>query len=134
MSAVLDTNVLVYDTFEDSLYHGKARVLLDGLKTWILPTIVLHEYVWLMKALDVAAEVVLDKVREYAGHEKAVLIPAERRDIARALKAVVDEALSLARYNDKLILSAAVRRKAPLATFDGKLRRQALRAGVKVLP
>ena len=44
MKAVIDTNVLVYDTFEDSLYHKEARKLLDDLDVWIIPIIVIHKY------------------------------------------------------------------------------------------
>ena len=39
MRAVID------DTFEDSVHHSEAKNLLDSLDEWILPTIVIHEYV-----------------------------------------------------------------------------------------
>jgi predicted nucleic acid-binding protein len=39
--AVVDTNVLVYDTFEDSLYHETAARLLDNLDRWLVPLIVI---------------------------------------------------------------------------------------------
>jgi len=44
--------------------------------------------------------------------------------------------LSLLRYNDMVILSIAIaiRLRAPLATFDKKLRTQAEKTNVKVLP
>jgi len=45
MKALIDTNVLVYDTFEDSIYHAEAKKLLDSLDRWIIPSIVIHEYV-----------------------------------------------------------------------------------------
>jgi len=32
MRAVIDTNVLIYDTFEDSLYHSEAKNILDPLE------------------------------------------------------------------------------------------------------
>ncbi len=42
--------------------------------------------------------------------------------------------LPLLRYNDMVILSIAIRLRAPLATFDKKLRTQAEKTNVKVLP
>jgi len=47
---------------------------------------------------------------------------------------ITKEGLSLARFNDKVVLSAALRRNASLATFDVKLRKQAAKLGVRVLP
>ena len=32
LEAVIDTNVLVYDTFSDSVYHESAAALLDRLE------------------------------------------------------------------------------------------------------
>jgi len=43
--AVIDTNVLVYHTFEDSLYHEAATSLLDRLDRWLVPLVVVYEYV-----------------------------------------------------------------------------------------
>ena len=53
MKALIDTNVLVYDTFEDSIYHAEAKKLLDSLDRWIIPSIVIHEYVWVMRILKI---------------------------------------------------------------------------------
>ncbi len=38
MRAVIDTNVLVYDTFEDSVHHERAKKLLDDLDGWVIST------------------------------------------------------------------------------------------------
>lgn len=48
MSAVVDTNVLIFDTFEDSEFHTEAMKLLDSLKKWILPSIAFREYAWFL--------------------------------------------------------------------------------------
>jgi predicted nucleic acid-binding protein len=134
MKAVIDTNILVYDTFEDSEYHEEARKLLDNLNTWIIPTIVIHEYVWVLKALNINPNDVLYKVDEYSNHYKSRIVSERRSDILFALKTVADEELSLSRYNDKVILSVVIRENVNLATFDEKLRKQALLKGVKVMP
>ena len=62
MRVVIDTNVLVYDTFEDSLYHLEAKNILDSLEKWIIPTIVIHEYVWVLKSLKIPVNEVVYKV------------------------------------------------------------------------
>jgi len=87
-SAVLDTNVIVYDTFEDSIYHDKSREILDSLDTWVLPLIVLYEYIWLMKELGVSLEDISVKVREYAQDPKARVTSGGRDAVRWALAAL----------------------------------------------
>lgn len=133
-SAVLDTNVIVYDTFEDSLYHEAARDLLDSLDVWVLPLIVLYEYVWLMKELGVSLEEISAKVQEYAWDPKARVTSGGRDAVRWALAALMEEGLSASRFNDKVVLSIAEREGIPIATFDRRLRAQALREDIEVLP
>jgi len=133
-SAVLDTNVIVYDTFEDSLYHEIARDILDSLDTWVLPLIVLYEYVWLMKELDVGLEDISAKVQEYAWDPKAKVTSGGRDAVRWALATLMEEGISASRFNDKVVLSIAEREGIPIATFDRRLRTQALREKVEVLP
>ena len=52
MSAVIDTNVLVFDTFEDSEFHAEASGRLDSIEKWHLPDIVFHELMWFFKSED----------------------------------------------------------------------------------
>ena len=132
MKAVIDTNVLIYDTFEDSVYHIKAKNILDSLDEWIIPTIVIHEYVWVMKSL-VNVEDVVYKVEEYVNHYKTSLVPEKGEDILEALKRIRKENISLSRYNDEVILSIAMR-VGVLATFDNKLRKRSESVGIKLLP
>lgn len=133
MSAVIDTNVLIYDTFEDSVYHVEAKELLDALNEWIIPLIVIHEYIWIMKSLEVDIREVTYKVEEYLQHHKTRLVSETAGDVMRALNMIQKEKLSLSQYNDKIILSAALN-TGKLATFDNKLRKQALAKRVQVLP
>ncbi len=133
MKAVIDTNVLVYDTFEDSIYHEEAKKLLDSLDKWILPLLVVHEYVWVMKSLDVGIEDTIFKVEEYIQHHKTELTAEGPEDVLRGLESIRKERLSMSRYNDKVILSVAAK-TGTLATFDEKLRRQAMAVNLEVLP
>ncbi len=134
MKAVIDTNILIYDTFEDSLYHEDASRLLDRLDKWVIPTIVFYEYIWFMKGLKVNLLDIVDKVLEYTGSPKTIIVSEDKWGIEWALQRISREKISLSRFNDKVILSSAVRRRLPLATYDDKLREQAGNQGVKVLP
>ena len=132
--AVIDTNVLIYDLVEDSVYHVEASGLLDGLGKWYIPMIVFHELVWVLRELGVSVGDVLDLVSQYAFSRKAVVVCEEFLDVISSLKTIASEGLSLSRYNDKVILHVACRLKMPLATFDRRLRMQANRMGLITLP
>jgi hypothetical protein len=129
MSCVVDTNVLVFDTFADSALHAPARQRLDGLEHWYLPGIVLHEYVWALRGLHAALAFAREKVEEWLLAEKAAYSPETPDDILFATR----EAASYARYNDYLILSQAKRLGLPVLTFDRQLRTEARRQGIRAL-
>ncbi len=134
MRAVLDTNVLVYDTFEDSVFHDEARRLLDSLDAWVIPIIVLYEYVWLMRSLDIDLADVAEKVWEYAWDPKARVVSGGREAVRWALAILREEGRPLSRFNDKVVLAVAQSVELPLASFDLGLRRQAKGLGLEVLP
>ncbi|MCD6243785.1 MAG: PIN domain-containing protein [Candidatus Korarchaeota archaeon] len=128
-----DTNVLVYETVEDSPNHEKASEIFDSARSIILPSIVLHEYLWVMiKRLQVPLDFMIGKIDEYFSDRRI-------RYVAEPPDAVLDslELLktgSVRNLNDYLILSTAVRYDAVLATFDGELVRMAENLGVEVVP
>jgi hypothetical protein len=55
-------------------------------------------------------------------------------EIRRAFPRIVEEELFLARFNDVVVLPVAIRRGASLASFDAKLRKQAAKLDVNLLP
>ena len=134
MRALIDTNVLVYDTFEDSIYHEEAVKMLDKLDDWVIPLIVIYEYVWFLKGLKISTSDVYEKVLEYLEESKTTLVPEGYWEVKWSLLKLLREEISLSRFNDKIILATAIRHELPLASFDKKLRRQAKKNGVTVLP
>ena len=132
--AVINTNVLVYDTFEDSIYHEAAASLLDHLDRWLVPLVVVYEYVWVLKGLNVSPADAREKLLEYLLEERCTIVKEGVDEIRWAISTIVEEGLSLSRFNDKVLLSVAMRRNAPLATFDVRLRRQAAKLGLRVAP
>jgi len=129
--AVIDTNVLVYDTFEDSIYHEAAASLLDR---WLVPLVVVYEYVWVLKGLNVSPADAREKLLEYLLEEKCTIMKEGADEIRWVISTRAEEGLSLPRFNNKVLLSVAIRRNAPLATFDTRLRRQATKLGLRVVP
>jgi predicted nucleic acid-binding protein len=99
------------------------------LQPWVA-----DEYVWFMKGLGVGVRDVLEKVREYMLHSKSVLMAEERDDAIRSLEIISSEELPLSKFNDKLILTMAVKNKFPIATFNMRLRKQVPEKGLIVLP
>jgi hypothetical protein len=129
MSSVLDTNVLVFDTFEDSQLHKVATSKLDTLDRWYIPSIVFHEYVWFMKAEDMELGFGKNKLLEYLTNAKTTYCPVEPVDILFASREMAD----YREYNDLLVLSVSRRMDQPLLTYDKPLQKACERFNVKTV-
>ncbi len=129
---VIDTNVFIYDTFENSIYFDEAKEILDSLLTWIVPDIVILEYVWFLKNI-LPVEEIEYKVKELFLSKKTKVIKTSIVDYLFSLNVIKLEKISLSRFNDKVILSIA-RRFGGLASFDRKLRAQAKKFKIEVMP
>lgn len=128
---IVDTNVLIYDTFEDTTHHKEARSLLDSLPEWNVPSVVIIEFIAFLNKLHIKREDILNKLDELINDPKFNLIEVEKEDLLTALKIVKDERLSPLRINDKIILSISSRRKENLLTFDKQLKRELESLGKK---
>lgn len=129
MSAVLDTNVLIYDTFEDSVHHSEAKTKLDELGKWYIPAMVMHEYIWFMKGEEVDLSFARSKVVEYISHEKVEVVP----DGVDGILFSVERIGAYHDYNDYVILAVAERLGKPIFTFDHRLRGIASEVGVSII-
>ena len=129
LKAVVDTNVLVFDTFEDSEFHKEASSGLDSLEGWGLPGMVFHELVWFFMSQKIATPKTNAKVKEYLTNEKTTFIPCSADDIMFASSKMKDHR----EYNDLVILSSARRIGIPLYTFDENLKTIAKRQGIELL-
>jgi predicted nucleic acid-binding protein len=134
MEAVIDTNALVYDYVEDSQLHGQARDTLDALDRWIVPTVVLEEFIFVMTNAKLEDRLLKGKIDELLKDSRITLEPLSVVDARNAVRFVSSEKTSFFRFNDKLILSVAGKRKASLLTFDGELREECRRLGAKGIP
>lgn len=125
---MIDTNVLVFDTFEDSEFHREASSGLDTLEEWSLPSMVFHELVWFFKGQQIAVSKANAKVKEYLTNEKTTFVPCSADDIMFASSKMKNPR----EYNDLVILSAAGRTGLPLFSFDDDLKASARRHGIKL--
>jgi len=134
MKLLVDTNVLVYDTVEDSRHHELAKKIIDSAKELWLPSIVIHEYIWVMLKLGVHPEFLTMKIQEYLGDRRTVYIAENPKVLYNALKFLEENRVNIREINDFIILFSAKHYNLALATFDRKLKENALSIGVSVIP
>lgn len=135
MKLLLDTNVLIYDTVEDSEYHAIASEIIDKATQIYIPSIVIHEYIWVMlKLLQVPLNIVEIKLHEYLDDPRTVYILESVDILTNALKMLAEDKQSVREVNDYIILSTVQKYGLILATFDEKLRKIAISRNMKVVP
>ena len=128
MSAVIDTNVLIFDTFEDSEFHERASDGLDSLEKWYLPDIVFHELMWFFRSRAIELSNAKTKIEEYLTHEKSIFSSCTPDDVRFAVNLK-----NYRNYNDYLILSAAKRLEQPLFSFDEELEKSARKNALRMI-
>ena len=68
MSTVVETNVLIFDTFEDIEFHTEATNTLDSPERWYLHEIVFHEFTWFFKSENI--ELSRARLKIYESHQR----------------------------------------------------------------
>ena len=135
MRAVIDTNVLVYDIVEDSLFHRDAERILDLIDVWIIPSIVIYELIWFFKEANVETVVIKEIIEDVISNAKTKILTDDKgKYTKKALELINKHKKKIARFNDFVILSASLTNKIPLATFDKKLRAEAKKMNLVLLP
>lgn len=118
MRLLPDTNVLIYDTIEDSEYHNEAAKIINEAKEIIIPSIVIHEYIWAMfKIVQVSPSFVMLKVREYLEDPRTIYILEPIETLVDALKMLEVDRESVKEVNDYIILATALHHNLTLATL-----------------
>ncbi len=129
----MDTNCLIFDMVKNSEFHGEARKLLDRADRWLLPSVVVEEFVFALKQLGVGDEMIAKEVRGLFAGGKAIFAPVRIQDVRSALGLIESEGVSSKRFNDKLVLSIAKREGAAVMTFDKGLEAECRSQGVEVV-
>jgi predicted nucleic acid-binding protein len=115
-------NALIYDTIEDSEHHRIASAIIDSLDICIVPSVVLEEFIFTLAKLGLDNKIIYEKVLDLL--ETFEYLPIEKEDIINTLNMIKKEKVSFKKFNDKLILCIAERRKAKLLTFDKELQKE----------
>uniref|UniRef100_A0A7C4B999 Ribonuclease VapC n=1 Tax=Thermofilum pendens TaxID=2269 RepID=A0A7C4B999_THEPE len=132
---LVDTDVLLHDTFEDSEKHAEAAEILDEADRVYLPSIVVHEYLWLLLTkFKQSPEVVREKLEEYFGDARFIYVSENSEVFLRALEMMREDGADPYMVNDYIILVLAQRLGATLATYDEELKQIARRRKVPTIP
>jgi len=134
MKLLLDTNVLVYDTVEDSEYHDEAVKIIDSAGEILIPPIVVHEYIWVMLKFSVDPDVIIIKIREYLEDMRAKYLHESLRILDHAFKMLKEDNASTKSVNDYIILSLALNNRIDIASFDRGLKTIASKRGINIVP
>ncbi len=133
MEAVVDTNILVYEMVEDSMYHDEVCRRLGKLRLIYIPTNVLIEFVLVLRKIGVSDSIIYDKLRELLSRRDVRISPLKAADFMKAVKTLSSGGHSSRYINDKLILALAERRRIPIYTYDKQLEKQAVESGVRTI-
>jgi hypothetical protein len=131
MECIADTNILIYDTIEDSEFHQKVSETLDLMDNVMVPSIVLEEFVHAMKQIKVGEDIIRKKSIEIL--DTYAIIPISAINMKDSIRILSEENVSFKRFNDKLILSVAKEKNLPLFTFDKELISECKANGVKTI-
>ncbi|BDB98374.1 PIN domain-containing protein [Saccharolobus caldissimus] len=127
---VVDTNILVYSTFEDSENHSKALEIIEKEDVKI-PQIVVYEFLWVLAKLTSDVSLIKTKIEELREFE---IICESPEIIFNGVKMLKEDGKPLKMLNDYVILALAKELKGDLATYDEKLRKIAEKHGVRIIP
>ena len=98
----------------------------------VIPLVILYELVWVFKRLKIDSKVVLTIIESIIESDKASLVEERYHDILNALNFIVNFKVSLAHFNDLVILQVAKSLGYPVYTFDRKMASFGEKLGVKV--
>ncbi|WP_297497819.1 PIN domain-containing protein [Thermococcus sp.] len=130
MGAVIDSNVFIYAAVEDLEHHRSAMNIIRSLDRWIVPTVVVYETVWNFRKLGFSTVEARELIEQILFDSRASLVD-DRQYLLEGFKLL--QSLSLAHYNDSVILAVA-KDVGALATYDKRLRNRAEKVGIKLLP
>jgi len=127
---VVDTNVLVYATFEDNEFFSQSMKIIERGDI-IIPQIVVYEYIKVLAEKYPDLNFIKTKIEEL---KDFTIIPEDIETIATAVNLFNEMPSTLKNLNDFIILSLTLKIGGELATFDNKLRKIAEKKGIKTIP
>ena len=133
MTTVVDTNVLVYDTIENSPHHDRASELIDESEDPIINSLSIVELGFVLPRYGIDDDSVKMKLEELLHSDYFTVSWLSGKLLERASAFMVESSLSFRDFNDWIIAYDAHSRNVPLVTFDKTLSKKCKKLGVQVI-
>ncbi len=133
MTVLIDTNVLVYDTIENSPHHDSASELIDELEDPTINSMSIVELGFVLPRYGIDNESVRMKIEELLHSDYFTVSWLSGKMMEKASSFMVENNLSFRDFNDWIIVYDAYSRKVPLVTFDKILQKRCKKLGIQIV-
>ncbi|MCL5989834.1 MAG: PIN domain-containing protein [Candidatus Thermoplasmatota archaeon] len=133
MTVLIDTNVLLYDTIENSPYHNSASELIDVSEDPIINSLSIVELGFVLPRYGIDNQDVQVKINELLHGDYFSVSWISGKMIEKVSAFMVENKLSFRDFNDWIIAYDAHSRNVPLATFDKVLQNKCKKLGIQVI-
>ncbi len=133
MTVLVDTNVLVYDTIENSPHHDSASEFIDESEDPIINSLSIVELGFVLPRYGIDNESVRMKTEELLHSDYFTVSWLSGKMMEKVSSFMVENKLSFRDFNDWIIAYDAYSRKVPLVTFDKILQKKCKKLGIQVI-
>ena len=133
MTVLVDTNVLVYDTIENSPHHDSASEFVDESEDPIINSLSIVELGFVLPRYGIDNESVRMKTEELLHSDYFTVSWLSWKMMEKVSSFMVENKLSFRDFNDWIRAYDAYSRKVPLATFDKILQKKCKKLGIQVI-
>ena len=133
MTVLIGTNVLVYDTIENSPHHDSASEFVDESEDPIINSLSIVELGFVLPRYGIDNESVRMKIEELLHSDYFTVSWLSGKMMEKASSFMVENNLSFRDFNDWIIVYDAYSRKVPLVTFDKILQKRCKKLGIQIV-
>ena len=133
MTVLIDTNVLVYDTIENSTHHKSASELIDEAEDPIINSLSIVEFGFVLPRYGIDNENVQIKIEEILHSDYFTVSWISGKMIEKVSAFMIENKLSFRDFNDWIIAYDSYSRNIPLVTFDKVLQRKCKKIGIQIV-
>ena len=133
MTVLIDTNVLVYDTIENSPHHDSASEIIDESEDPIINSLSIVELGFVLPRYGIDNESVRMTIEELLHSDYFTVSWISGKMIEQVSAFMVENKLSFREFNDWIIAHDINSRNIPLVTFDRVLQRKCKKLGIRVI-
>ena len=133
MTVLIGTNVLVYDTIENSPHHDSASEFVDESEDPIINSLSIVELGFVLPRYGIDNESVRMKIEELLHSDYFTVSWLSGKMMEKVSSFMVENKLSFRGFNDWIIAYDAYSRKVPFVTFDKILQKKCKKLGIQVI-